>query len=118
MAFFVIALLPYVCRDIGQQKAIRSGELWPDVNGNHINAHGGGILYHQGIYYWFGEHKCDTKNRAMAGVMCYSSKDLTSWKEEGVALIVEDDPDCKTYKGCVLEPPKVIFNTLTDKIIM
>lgn len=22
-----------------------------------INAHGGGVLYHEGKYYWFGEHR-------------------------------------------------------------
>ena len=25
---------------------IRSGEIWPDNNGEHINAHGGGVMYH------------------------------------------------------------------------
>ena len=34
----------------------RPGELWPDNNGVHINAHGGGILFHEGVYYWFGQH--------------------------------------------------------------
>lgn len=34
----------------------KPGALWPDSNGVHINAHGGGILFHEGIYYWFGEH--------------------------------------------------------------
>ena len=27
---------------------IRSGEIWPDDRGEHINAHGGGILVHDG----------------------------------------------------------------------
>ena len=29
------------------------GEMWPDNNGVHINAYGGGILSHLGRYYWF-----------------------------------------------------------------
>lgn len=33
-------------------KEIRSGEIWPDNQGVHVNAHGGGILYHDGTYYW------------------------------------------------------------------
>ena len=37
--------------------AFHPGELWPDNNGVHINAHGGGILFDGGVYYWFGEHK-------------------------------------------------------------
>ena len=39
------------------ENKIKSGEIWPDNNGEHINAHGGGILLHNGTYYWFGEHK-------------------------------------------------------------
>jgi hypothetical protein len=33
------------------------GKLWPDNNGVHINAHGGGMILHNNRYYWFGEHK-------------------------------------------------------------
>ena len=29
----------------------RPGEVWLDDEGNVINAHGGGLLYHNGIYY-------------------------------------------------------------------
>ena len=31
------------------------GQVWNDTDGNPINAHGGGILYHEGTYYWYGE---------------------------------------------------------------
>lgn len=37
--------------------AITPGEVWNDTDGNPINAHGGGILYHEGTYYWYGEYK-------------------------------------------------------------
>ena len=43
-------------------------------------------MYYDGTYYWFGENKCDTTSSAMVGVMCYSSRNLTDWKNEGVAL--------------------------------
>jgi len=33
------------------------GAIWPDTNGVHINAHGGGILRRDGVYYWFGEKR-------------------------------------------------------------
>ena len=33
------------------------GEVWKDTDGNPINAHGGGLLYHNGTYYWYGEYK-------------------------------------------------------------
>lgn len=51
-------------------KEIRSGEIWPDNQGVHVNAHGGGILYHDGTYYWYGENKSDSTSSAMVGIMC------------------------------------------------
>jgi hypothetical protein len=97
------------------------GELWYDNNGVHINAHGGGFLYSNGTYYWFGEHKTEGEagNVANVGVHCYSSKDLYNWKDEGVVLrVVEGDPDHDIAKGCILERPKVIFNKKTGKYVM
>lgn len=97
---------------------IRSGQLWPDNHGVHVNAHGGGILYHRGTYYWFGEHKAENTSNAMVGVTCYSSKNLTDWKNEGVALAVSDEQGCDIEKGCILERPKVIYNAKTRKFVM
>jgi hypothetical protein len=96
------------------------GQIWPDDKGVHLNAHGGGILYNNGIYYWFGEHKIagDAGNRAMVGVHCYSSKDLYNWKDEGIALNVSDDPQNDIAKGCILERPKVVYNKKTKKYVM
>ncbi|MEI7534032.1 MAG: glycosyl hydrolase family 43, partial [Verrucomicrobiae bacterium] len=37
--------------------AFAPGEIWRDTSGHPINAHGGGILYHEGVYYWYGELK-------------------------------------------------------------
>ena len=39
-----------VCADKANAQGIRSGELWPDDEGNHINAHGGGS-----VLGWVGE---------------------------------------------------------------
>lgn len=97
---------------------IRSGQLWPDNHGVHVNAHGGGILYHRGTYYWFGEHKAENTSNAMVGVTCYSSKNLTDWKNEGVALAVSDEQGSDIEKGCILERPKVIYNAKTRKFVM
>lgn len=103
-----------------ESKTIKPGEIWPDNNGVHINAHGGGILTDQGIYYWFGEHKVEGKkgNQARVGVHCYSSKNLTDWKDEGIALKVSEDPESPITTGCVIERPKVIFNPKTKKYVM
>lgn len=96
------------------------GELWPDNNGVHINAHGGGVLLHDGVYYWFGEHKVagGLGNSAQVGVGCYASTDLLNWTDEGIALEVSDDPNSDITRGCVLERPKVIYNAATQKFVM
>jgi hypothetical protein len=108
------------CASFTPQKSFKPGTIWPDNNGVHINAHGGGILDFNGIYYWFGEHKIEGKrgNSAMVGVHCYSSKDLYNWKDEGIALKVSDDTTSLIRKGCVIERPKVIYNKKTKKFVM
>ena len=90
---------------------------WPDDHGVHINAHGGGVLFHDGAYYWFGEHKLSGET-AEVGVHCYSSTDLYNWKDEGVALAVVEDTQSDITRGCIIERPKVIFNATTKKFVM
>lgn len=96
------------------------GELWNDTDGYPINAHGGGILLHEGVYYWFGEYKVagEAGNLAQVGVNCYSSRDLYHWKNEGVVLPVSSDESSEIAKGCILERPKVIYNEKTRKFVM
>lgn len=103
-----------------QEKAFHPGQIWPDNKGVHINAHGGGMLYQKGTYYWYGEHKIEGEagNKAMVGVHCYSSKDLYNWKDEGVALTVSPDSTSDIAKGCILERPKVVYNKKTKKYVM
>ena len=118
-----------------QKQAIRSGELWYDDGGRHINAHGGGIIKYGDTYYWFGEHKDDWTSNAMVGVMCYASKDLINWRNCGVALSVTAPAinqtnrqggrrrggattDSDIEQGCILERPKVIYNPVTKKFCM
>ncbi len=101
-----------------QRTTIRSGELWPDDSGQHINAHGGGVLHYGDTYYWFGEHKSDWTSDALVGVTCYSSKDLLNWHNCGVALSVSDDSSSDIERGCILERPKVIYNPTTKQFCM
>lgn len=100
--------------------SFRPGELWLDNNGVHINAHGGGVLFHDGVYYWFGEHKIEGEagNAAHVGVHAYSSRDLYNWTDAGIALAVSDDPRSPITRGCILERPKVIYNLRTKKFVM
>lgn len=98
----------------------RPGELWKDTDGVAINAHGGGIMFHGGKYWWYGEYKTEGEagNLAQVGVSCYSSDDLYNWKNEGIALAVSDEPGSDIERGCILERPKVIYNALTGKFVM
>ncbi len=101
-------------------KSFKPGELWLDDNGVHLNAHGGGILFHQGKYFWYGEHKIEGQagNKAMVGVHVYSSKNLYDWKDEGIALEVSENQTNEIAKGCILERPKVVFCEKTNKFVM
>lgn len=109
-----------IVEDEGEYTAFHPGSKWLDNNGVHINAHGGGILLHKNVYYWFGEHKIEGRagNQAHVGVHCYSSRDLYNWKDEGVALAVSQDPESDIVEGCTLERPKVIYNKKTKKFVM
>ena len=73
--------------------ALPNGGIWKDTDGVHINAHGGGLLKDGDVWYWYGEHKVEGKagNRAQVGVGCYSSRDLGTWKNEGIALTVSNE---------------------------
>ncbi|RYY12867.1 MAG: glycosyl hydrolase family 43, partial [Chitinophagaceae bacterium] len=107
-----------------------NGAAWKDTEGNAINAHGGGLMLHDGVYYWFGEIK---KGRTWlvpdqqwedyrvpaGGVSCYSSSDLKTWKNEGVALpSVTGDPTHDLDTSKVIERPKVVYNKHTKKFVM
>lgn len=95
-------------------------EIWKDTDGVHINAHGGGIVFNSGMYYWYGEFKTSGRagNTTLFGVSCYSSADLYNWKNEGIVLKVEENPNSEITKGCVIERPKVVFNKKTQKYVM
>jgi beta-galactosidase len=100
---------------------ILPGQIWKDTEGNPIQAHGGGILYADGTYYWYGENKdIETVNNRteVIGVSCYSSKDLIHWKNEGLALSAVNSPDHDLHPRNVLERPKVIYNRKTKKYVM
>lgn len=65
-----------------------NGVPWFDQNGNHVNAHGAGIIRDNGRYWLFGEYKSDTSN-AFPGFGCYSSEDLVHWSFERIVLPVQ-----------------------------
>lgn len=99
-------------------KGIVSGGVWRDMNGDTINAHGGGLLFHEGKYYWFGENRPASGFVTEKGINCYSSVDLCDWKYEGIALGVSGEEGHDIEKGCIMERPKVIYNEKTGKFVM
>jgi beta-xylosidase len=119
LAVLAVVCLPAVAAG-SDSVAWRPGEIWGDAAGVPINAHGGGMLVHDGTYYWFGEHKIAGKagNLAQVGVHVYSSKDLHRWQDEGIALSVSDDPKSEIAKGCIIERPKVLYNRRSGKFVM
>src|SRR5271157_2088240 len=111
--------------------AFRPGEVWHDDAGKPIHAHGGGMLLHEGTYYWYGENKEgrtwlpeSTKTWAgyrvdITGVRCYSSKDLLHWRDEGLVLTaVPNDQGHDLHPSKVCERPKVVYNARTKKFVM
>ena len=116
------------------------GQLWPDLGGKPIDAHGAGFFYDEQTekYYWYGEYH--TGGWPAVGVRVYSSTDLLNWTDEGMALTMiqsmddfENDPlISKLYegredrvdiwadirRGRIIERPKVIYNDKTKKYVM
>ncbi len=84
---------------------------WTDTDGNHIIAHGGGILEHEGVFYWYGEQRWG--ENARPAVRCYSSTDLYNWNDEGLVLTDED-----VFENSIFERPKVIYNETTKKFVL
>ncbi|WP_234733884.1 glycoside hydrolase family 88 protein [Tellurirhabdus bombi] len=98
-----------------KQTVFKPGQRWYDTKGELINAHGGGLLYINKTYYWFGEKR---GKQASEGVNVYSSKDLYNWKFEGLALAKSSDPKSEIAHGGLMERPKVIYNPKTKKFVM
>jgi len=94
------------------------------------NAHGGGVLFSKGKYYWYGEVKSGETKKVpnsnwenyrvnAGGVSCYSSSNLKDWKFESIALKVNtSDPKSDLHTSKVIERPKVIYNKKTKKFVM
>ena len=38
---------------------ITNGTIWRDTDGNVLHAHGGYIIKHGGVYYWYGENRLE-----------------------------------------------------------
>lgn len=48
--------------------AIYPGKVWLDTEGKRIQAHGGSVMYWDGIYYWYGENKEKRRGIMISGI--------------------------------------------------
>lgn len=103
-------------QSVTKLKFIPTGQIWRDQNGNHIQAHGGGIIKLNRTYYWYGEDRSKGLDTNFRYVSCYSSKDLTNWVFKGDVVKMADPENLGN--GWILERPKVFYNKKTKKFVM
>ena len=107
---------------------MKNGTIWADDAGKPIQAHGGIIIEHDGVYYWYGEDKGAPNASAdgallarvdVIGISCYSSRNLRDWHHEGVVLpATPDDPKSVLHPSRVVERPKVIYHQETGRFVL
>ncbi|WP_045234840.1 glycoside hydrolase family 43 protein [Deinococcus pimensis] len=104
---------------------LQNGAPWLDTQGRPIQAHGGALLRHDDVTYWYGENKDGDTYQGflhrvdVIGVSCYASTDLLAWRPEGVVLPARpDDPTHDLHPSNVAERPKVLRNPHTGKFVM
>lgn len=101
--------------------AIYPGKVWLDTNGKRIQAHGGSVMYIDGVYYWYGENKEKTDGKSGIwhwGVRCYKSKDLYNWEDAGIIIPPEvDNPKSPLHPASMMDRPHIIYNRWTKKYV-
>ncbi len=110
---------------------ITPGKIWKDSDGKPIESHLGGVLFEDGVYYWYGMNWAGLTIPPNSipgqifswylnlGVTIYSSKDLYRWKHESTVLTeVSYDPAHLLQPLNGLVRPKIIKNGMTGKYIL
>ncbi|BCM92556.1 hypothetical protein IAD21_04438 [Abditibacteriota bacterium] len=98
-----------------QAGQIIPGAALRDTDGYPLQAHGGGILFYEGKYYWYGEDR--SRGYVGIGTSAYVSDDLLKWKYLGVVL-PKSSYDEKWKELTINERPKVAYNPRTKKFVM
>ena len=101
--------------------AFYPGQPWLDTDGKRIQAHGGSVMYLDGVYYWYGENKEKTTGRDEIwhwGVRCYSSADLYNWEDRGLIIPPElEDLSSSLHPASMMDRPHIIYNERTKKFV-
>lgn len=107
-------------------KNIRPGKTLYDTQGKRVQAHGGSILYADGLFYLYGENKDGITGTATGekcpfwhhGVRLYSSSDLYNWQDEGVIMYEPNDDSSPFYPKNIMDRPHILFNEKTGLYVM
>lgn len=100
--------------NVSAQTTIQNGHTWIDNNGNDVQAHGAGFLFHEGRWYMIGEDRSDYWN---PDVNMYSSTDLVNWRFEN--KIIKNGvthPDLGTER--FIERPKLLRCPNTGQFVV
>ncbi|KAH6857091.1 glycosyl hydrolase [Chaetomium sp. MPI-CAGE-AT-0009] len=114
MRFLSIALAAALSRVATASLQVVPGGTWTTPDGQHLQAHGAGLIQLNGTYYMVGEDK--SGGHSFSNVNCYSSTDLVQWKLEGALLSRTSSGDLGPNR--VVERPKVIYNDRTGKYVL
>lgn len=103
------------------QPMIYPGKAWLDTHGKRIQAHGGSVLFFEGVYYWYGENKEKTTGSGAVwhwGVRCYASTDLCSWEDKGIIIPpTTEDEASPLHPHSMVDRPHIIYNAQTQKFV-
>lgn len=101
--------------------SFKPGTPWFDTEGKRIQAHGGSVMYLDGIYYFYGENKEKTDGKSDIwhwGVCCYASEDLYNWENKGIIIPPEaNDPSSSIHPASLMDRPHIIYNKNTKKFV-
>jgi beta-xylosidase len=120
--FLCIVLVLHVSCCTASHHEIVPGATWTVRNtGRHLQAHGGGIIWHQAdrSYYLIGENKTANPNSNLfQSVACYKSTDLVNWEFVNDLLSSTTTGDFDLHPSMIIERPKVIYNAATKKYVL
>ena len=104
-----------------KRQAFYPGKVWLDTEGKRIQAHGGSVMYIDGVYYWYGENKekTDGVNGIWHwGVRCYKSTNLYNWEDCGIIIPPEpENPKSSLHPTKCMDRPHIIYNERTKKYV-
>jgi hypothetical protein len=116
LPYILLILIGTIAVSGRKNKYIVPGAPWYDTSGEIISAHAGGMVEHEGKWYWFGQNERQEDTDLFSGINLYSSSDLVNWANEGRAL--SPIPGTEIAPDRVVERPKVVFNPVNRNWVL